>query len=105
MIDTPTRRVVLGAGVFAAGSLLMADGSVAQAPLAPTPACHDGDDATVPQTEGPYFKPSSPERTELFEEGMAGQPIELVGLRAQSRLQTARRRLAGFLAGRRQGPL
>ncbi|MBR1275535.1 intradiol ring-cleavage dioxygenase [Bradyrhizobium sp. AUGA SZCCT0283] len=80
MIDTPTRRDVLGAGVFAAGSLLMADGSVAQAPLAPTPACHDGDDATVPQTEGPYFKPSSPERTELFEEGMAGQPIELVGL-------------------------
>src|SRR5881397_4052455 len=79
MIDTPTRRVVLGAGVFAAGSLFMADGSVAQAPLAPTPACHDGDDATVAQTEGPYFKPSSPERTELFEEGMAGQPIELVG--------------------------
>jgi protocatechuate 3,4-dioxygenase beta subunit len=79
MIDTPTRRVVLGAGVFAAGSLLMADGSMAQAPLAPTPECHDGDDATVPQTEGPYFKPSSPERTELFEEGMAGQPIELVG--------------------------
>ena len=79
MIDTPTRRVVLGAGVFAAGSLQMADGSVAQAPLAATPAFHDGDDATVPQTEGPYFKPSSPERTELFEEGMAGQPIELVG--------------------------
>jgi protocatechuate 3,4-dioxygenase beta subunit len=79
MIDTPTRRVVLGAGVFAAGSLFMVDGSVAQAPLAPTPACHDGDDVTVAQTEGPYFKPSSPERTELFEEGMAGQPIELVG--------------------------
>ena len=79
MIDTPTRRIVLGAGVFAAGSLFMIDGSVAQAPLAPTPACHDGDDVTVSQTEGPYFKPSSPERTELFEEGMAGQPIELVG--------------------------
>jgi protocatechuate 3,4-dioxygenase beta subunit len=80
MSDTPTRRIILGAGVFAAGSLLMIDGSVAQAPLAATPACHDGDDATVSQTEGPYFKPSSPERTELFEEGMAGQPIELVGL-------------------------
>ena len=79
MIDTPTRRVVLGAGVFAAGSLLMVDGSVAQAPLAPTPACHDGDDATVAQIEGPYFKPSSPERVELLEAGMAGQPIELVG--------------------------
>jgi protocatechuate 3,4-dioxygenase beta subunit len=79
MTDTPTRRIVLGAGVFAAGSLLMIDGSLAQAPLAATPACHDGDDTTVSQTEGPYFKPSSPERTELFEEGMAGQPIELVG--------------------------
>jgi protocatechuate 3,4-dioxygenase beta subunit len=79
MIDTPTRRVILGAGVFAAGSLFLANGSVAQAPLAPTPACRDGDDVTAPQTEGPYFKPSSPERTELFEEGMAGQPIELVG--------------------------
>ena len=79
MIDTPTRRVILGAGVFAAGSLLMCDNSNAQTSLAPTPAWHDGDEVTLPQTEGPYFKPSSPERTELFEEGMAGQPIELVG--------------------------
>lgn len=79
MIDTPTRRAVLGAGVFAAGSLLAIDDSVAQAPLAPTPACHDGDEPTLPQTEGPYFKPSSPERIELFGQGMAGQPIELVG--------------------------
>jgi protocatechuate 3,4-dioxygenase beta subunit len=79
MIDTPTRRVVLGAGVLAAGSLLAIDGGLAQAPLAPTPACHDGDEPTLPQTEGPYFKPSSPERIELLEQGMAGQPIELVG--------------------------
>ena len=79
MIDTPTRRVVLGVGVFAAGSMLAIDRSLAQAPLATTPACHDGDEVTLPQTEGPYFKPSSPERIELLEEGMAGQPIELVG--------------------------
>jgi protocatechuate 3,4-dioxygenase beta subunit len=78
MIDT-RRRVVLGAGVFAAGSLLGIDGSVAQAPLASTPACHDGDEATLRQIEGPFFKPSSPERVELLEAGMAGQPIELVG--------------------------
>ena len=31
------------------------------------------------QTEGPFFKPSSPERTELRDAGMPGQPIELVG--------------------------
>ena len=79
MIDTPTRRAVLGAGAFAAGSLFGIDTGAAQAPLAPTPASHEGDEATLLQTEGPYFKPSSPERTELFEEGMAGQPIELVG--------------------------
>jgi protocatechuate 3,4-dioxygenase beta subunit len=79
MIDTPTRRAVLGAGIFAAGSLLTMDPSIAEAPLALTPACHDGDAATLAQTEGPYFKSSSPERIELIEEGMAGQPIELAG--------------------------
>src|SRR5882724_1810020 len=77
---TPTRRAVLGAGVFAAGSLLGTDHGVAEVPLPATPACHDGDEATLRQTEGPYFKPSSPERAELLEAGMAGQPIELVGL-------------------------
>src|ERR1700752_985264 len=80
MIDTPTRRVVLGAGAVAAGSLLGIGSGVAQAQLTPTPACHDGDEPTLQQTEGPFFKPSSPERIELFEAGMAGQPIELVGL-------------------------
>jgi protocatechuate 3,4-dioxygenase beta subunit len=80
MIDTPTRRVVLGAGAVAAGSLLGIGSGIAQAQLTPTPACHDGDEPTLQQTEGPFFKPSSPERIELFEAGMAGQPIELVGL-------------------------
>jgi protocatechuate 3,4-dioxygenase beta subunit len=79
MIDTPTRRIVLGAGAFAAGSLLGIGSGLAQTPLSPTPACHDGDEPTLAQTEGPFFKPSSPERIELIEAGMAGQPIELVG--------------------------
>lgn len=79
MIDTLTRRAVLGAGAFAAGSLLQLEAGLAEAPLPATPACHDGDEATLRQTEGPFFKPSSPERTELAEAGMAGQPIELVG--------------------------
>jgi len=79
MIDTPTRRAILSAGAFAAGSLLATKPGIAQAPLSLTPACHDGDAATLAQTEGPYFKPSSPERIELVETGMAGQPIELSG--------------------------
>jgi protocatechuate 3,4-dioxygenase beta subunit len=79
MFDRPTRRSLLGAGAFAAGSLFGIGAGFAQAPLAPTPACHDGDEPTLAQTEGPFFKPSSPERIELIEGGMAGQPIELVG--------------------------
>ncbi len=33
--------------------------------LAPTPTCVDDDDVTPAQTEGPYFKPNSPERTNI----------------------------------------
>ena len=79
MVSSPTRRNLLGAGVFAAGSLFTIDGGFAQAPLPPTPACRDGDDVTPSQTAGPFFKPSSPERLDLLETGMAGQKIELVG--------------------------
>ena len=38
--------------------------------LAPTPECRDADDVTPAQTEGPYFKASSPERTNI--RGTAG---------------------------------
>ena len=49
----PTRRGVLGA-LAAAGFAF--DDAFAQ-PLTPTPQCHDGDEPTIRQTEGPYFKP------------------------------------------------
>jgi len=51
-----------------AGSLFAIDSGAAEGPLPlpPTPACHDGHDATLAQTEGPYLKASSPERIELF---------------------------------------
>ena len=79
MIKFQSRRRMLVLGAFAAGSLFSRDASLAQQPLNPTPECHDGDAATLRQTAGPFFKPSSPERAELIEPGMAGQPIELVG--------------------------
>jgi protocatechuate 3,4-dioxygenase beta subunit len=79
MIDKPTRRAVLGAGVFAAGSMFGVDESFAEERLSATPACHDDDEVTIRQTEGPFFKPSSPERTDLVEAGEAGHPIELTG--------------------------
>jgi len=76
--DFPTRRAMLATSVLAAGGFLTLDTSLAQ-PLSPTPECRDGDDVTLRQTEGPFFKPSSPDRAELIEPGMAGQRIDLVG--------------------------
>ncbi|MFJ9461388.1 carbohydrate-binding protein [Kitasatospora sp. NPDC101447] len=34
-----------------------------------TPDCHDGDDPTIEQTEGPYFKPDSPLRSSMVNDG------------------------------------
>jgi protocatechuate 3,4-dioxygenase beta subunit len=77
MDDFLSRRSVLASGALA--SLLPLDAALAQGPLEPTPECHDGASATLRQTEGPFFKPSSPERADLIEAGTAGQPIDLVG--------------------------
>ena len=76
--ELPTRRAMLASGVLAAGGFLTLDTSLAQ-PLSPTPECRDADEPTLRQTEGPFFKPSSPERADLMEPGMAGQLIDLVG--------------------------
>jgi protocatechuate 3,4-dioxygenase beta subunit len=48
----------------------------------PTLACSDGDDddPTASQTEGPFFKRSSPERTSLLESGTAGTPLVVTGI-------------------------
>lgn len=79
MTNLPTRRTILTTGALAAGGLLTLDDALAQAPLSPTPECRDGAAVTQRQTEGPFFKPSSPERADLIEPGIKGQPIELAG--------------------------
>ena len=48
--------------------------------LDPTPACDDGDDDQTPaQTEGPYFKSSSPQRSSLLESGVTGTLLTITG--------------------------
>lgn len=44
-----------------------------------TPDCDDGDDPTVPQTEGPYFKPNSPLRTSLVTASTPGTRLTVSG--------------------------
>jgi len=73
------RRFLLNTGILAAGWELSSAGAVLTQQLAPTPACHDGDEPTIRQGEGPFFKPKSPERSNLHEPGAGGRPFELSG--------------------------
>jgi protocatechuate 3,4-dioxygenase beta subunit len=76
----PSRRKILTTAASAAGGLmLVVDGGLSQQAVSPTPACHDGDKPTLPEIEGPFFKPASPLRGILREAGIAGRPLELAG--------------------------
>ncbi len=79
MIQRPTRRDLLMAAALAAGGLGFAETALAQQGLQPTPDCRDDDDPTVAQTEGPYYKPNSPQRADLREPGFGGRPVVLTG--------------------------
>ena len=71
-----TRRHLLTA---AAAAVALPELAFAQGDLAATPACHDGDAPTVRQTDGPFFKPSSPERADLRTDGAPGRPLDVTG--------------------------
>ena len=73
----PTRRRLLAASALAVSGFVVDDAWAQQLP--PTPQCNDGDEPTVRQTEGPYFKPSSPQRADLVEPNGRGRPVELTG--------------------------
>ena len=116
----PTRRSVLlaGAGAVASAALAACAGddnvepagsagratttttppAAGEAPattLAPTPECADADDVTPAQTEGPYFKPNSPERADLGA-GMTGTRLVLSGTVVTTACQPVGRALLDF---------
>jgi protocatechuate 3,4-dioxygenase beta subunit len=73
------RRFLLDTGMLAVGwELSCTDAGLTQQ-LRATPSCHDGDEPTVRETEGPFFKPRSPERSDLRELGTRGREFELFG--------------------------
>jgi len=78
-----TRRSVLAA-LMASPVLAMADNDLsAAAPtfgLDLTPDCRDGDEHTVAQTEGPYFKPNAPLKRDLAVDAPGGEPMTIGGL-------------------------
>jgi protocatechuate 3,4-dioxygenase beta subunit len=63
--------------------------------LAPTPECKDDDDVTPAQTEGPYFKASSPERTNLRGTA-AGTKLVLTGTVVTTGCKPVARALVDF---------
>jgi protocatechuate 3,4-dioxygenase beta subunit len=77
-----TRRSVLAA-LIASPVLAMADSDLsAAAPtlgLDLTPDCRDGDEHTVAQTEGPYFKPNAPLKRDLAVDAPRGERIIIAG--------------------------
>jgi protocatechuate 3,4-dioxygenase beta subunit len=76
MADQTRRRFLFAGASVAAG--VLAGGSAADE-LPPTPECRDNDEPTPRQTEGPFYKPRSPRRSDLAE-GVKGRVIELAGL-------------------------
>lgn len=74
MTDDVTRRIFLGGALALPLAEAWPRVSMAQA----TPAC-SGESPTRPETEGPYFKPRSPERRSLLEPGMEGHRLVLTG--------------------------
>jgi protocatechuate 3,4-dioxygenase beta subunit len=70
------RSVLAASGLGFAG--VNAELALAQQ-LSPTPECRDGDEPTIRQTEGPFFKPKSPQRADLVEPDTKGRLFELTG--------------------------
>src|SRR5262249_6396572 len=76
-----SRRVILASVTVGMSGLILApDDAFAGKGLTATPSCDDGDEPTLPETEGPYFKPKSPHRSDLREKGLPGRAVELSGL-------------------------
>jgi protocatechuate 3,4-dioxygenase beta subunit len=85
MAEGLTRRTLLGAVIAllvaactkGRSTRSTAAGSSTTASLAPTPSC--GGQPTVTQTEGPYFKPNSPAKADLFADVNKGTRLVVTG--------------------------
>jgi len=77
----PSRRQILGSALASSSLLSFGNPRLTFAEgAAPTPQCHENHEATNRQTEGPFFKPSSPERADLVEPDTTGRLVEINGL-------------------------
>jgi len=73
------RQFLLSTGVLAVGWEFCCASPGYTQELRPTPVCDDRHGSTLRQTEGPFFKPKSPQRSDLREKNSDGQLFELSG--------------------------
>jgi protocatechuate 3,4-dioxygenase beta subunit len=73
----PNRRDFLASGAAAVTGLSLGEAIAQGVQLPATPECSE--EPTVRQTEGPFYKPRTPERVDLREPGAAGKTIALTG--------------------------
>jgi protocatechuate 3,4-dioxygenase beta subunit len=90
----PLGLAACGSGEGEGGPAVAAPRTTAR--LAVTPACHDGDEATVEQTEGPYFKPRSPRRRRLVQAGTPGRRLVVTGTVLTTSCRPVRHALLDF---------
>jgi protocatechuate 3,4-dioxygenase beta subunit len=64
--------------------------------LQATPSCDDGDDPTPEQTEGPFYSPDTPRRSNLVIAGVSGAPLLLTGDVVDTRCRPIRGALLDF---------
>src|SRR5262249_25325745 len=74
-----SRRDLIARSLAAGGLAAFAADRLRGQERAPTPACRDGDEPTLPEIEGPFYKPRTPERADLTETNAKGRPAELTG--------------------------
>ena len=103
-----TRRYFLRTSLALPMVLRLASGDRAKAmaqtrTLPLTPACAEQDDATPSQTEGPYYKRNSPQRTSLLEPGITGVTIVVSGSVLSRDCQPIARALVDFWQADAQG--
>lgn len=76
----PTRRHLLLSGALSVAGFGIGAGAAMSQGIPTTPACADGDEPTHRQGPGPFYKPRSPQRSDLREPESKGVPFELTGL-------------------------
>jgi protocatechuate 3,4-dioxygenase beta subunit len=75
--STAARSSAPAAG--AAPSTTSAEAAAEAGTLPATPACDDHDEPTIPETEGPFYTPDTPRRSNLVTAGVSGIPLLLTG--------------------------